>query len=137
MAASPIFIGTAKAWMARASTAANFADASTTTGLVLMVTSAATGTRIDRLVAKHAPANDTSATTVGLVRWFINRSGTYRLIEERIMPAATRSVSAIGGSVEISRTDGLPVILLESGDLLYVGTTIAQAVDFSGFGGDY
>lgn len=137
MAAAPLFIATPRQWIARTTVAANFADASTTTGLASLATGGSSGSRVDRLIATHAPANDTSATTVGLVRWFVNRSGTYRLVVERILPAATRSVSAIGGTVEVSRSDGLPLLILESGDVLYVGHTIAQPVDFVGFGGDY
>ena len=137
MAASPVFIGTPKSWLARVTAANTTPDANVTTNLVVLATGAATGTRIERLNVTHAPALATTANTVGMIRVYHKVSTTYRLVKELTMAVATRTASVAGSTNEWVRSDGQPIFILASGEELVVGTQVAEPYDITAVGGDY
>lgn len=138
MASVPAFIGTPKVWMCRTTASATSPDASTTTNLVSLIgTVASGGARVERINVTHAPAGSTTANTAGVVRFWVKRSSDYRLVKELNMAAVSRSATAKGEAEEWSRTDGMPVLILEASDEVWVGSEKAEQYDFVAIGGNY
>lgn len=138
MASTPVWIGTPKVWNARTTGANTSPDGSTTTNLVSLVgTVASGGARIERISVVHAPAGSGTNNTAGVLRIYHKRSSNYRLVKEFNATAAGRSTTAKGFADEWYRSDGQPVLVLEASDEVYVGSELGEQYDWMAIGGNF
>jgi len=115
---------------AQISTANTNRDGTGTLGSV--VTGAADGTRIDRIVIKAS-----GTTTAGMVRIFVDTGGTIVLVAEIPVLAITPSGTIKTFEAELVRYDGLPWVVLASGQVLKAGTHNAEGFNITAHGSDY
>jgi len=127
---APVFVLTPVA--AQANVAAANTNRDGTGTLVDLVTGGTDGTRIDRIVAKAAVT-----TTAGMLRIFHYDGTSNRLIDEIPVSAITPSASVESFSAELVRGDGLPYIVLKSGDKLKVTMHNAESMNVWAIGGSY
>lgn len=97
-----------------------------------LVTGDTDGTRIHQLVIQA-----TGVTTAGVIRFFVDRSGTIRLWFEVLVSAITPSGTVIAFRNDSFRADNLPLLTLPSGDILKVATNNAETFNVFALGGDY
>lgn len=136
MASTPVWIGTWQGDRCQTTGAATSPDGSTATNLVKLVAAPGAAKRIQRIVATHNPAASTTANTAGILRYFVKDAGTtLRLVHEELVAAATRSATVKGTSVEWSRSDGDPVIILGATDEVWVGSERAEPYCWEALGG--
>ena len=90
------------------------------------------GTRIDKLRV-HA----ITATTTGMIRIYVTSGATTYLVKELPVSAVTPSATLAAFETEWVRNDGLPLVLLESGQILKVSTEKAETFNVQAEGGDY
>ena len=131
----PIFVGTPKNWMA-AINAAN-TDSSGAGALVTLVTAgAAEYIRIDEATVVNAQITPVASTAM-IIHFFVDRGGTITHVREVPLPAATRTNSTVGATVNTVFTD----LILEPNDILKVSQSMhAGAQDLNhvtAFGGVY
>jgi hypothetical protein len=142
---SPIFIKQGNFTPARITMANSTPDANSITNLVLLVTAAADGTRVDGVRFRSAASSQTVANAacvhrVYLVTGSAATPANYKLIGEVATGAVTRSATAIGATSII--TFDQPIIMV-TGQTLYVGqsvisgTPVNDAFDAIAFAGDY
>ena len=141
---SPIFIKQGNFTPARITAANSTPDASSITNLVLLVTAAADGTRVDGVRFRSAPTSQTVANAACVHRVYLVTgsviAANFRLIGEVATGAVTRSATAIGATSIITFDQPL---IMESGQTLYVGqsvvsvTPVNDAFDAIAFAGDY
>ena len=135
---TPIFIKQGNIGSARLIGANTTSDASSTTNLVTIVTSAADGTRIDGVRFRNSQATAAaSSTMVHRIFWY---NGTnYRLIGEVATAAANRSVGNVIGATSIYTFD--QAVVLKTGESLLVGQSVyagaQDQTDAFAFAGDY
>ena len=99
------------------------------TGLTLLMTAGANGTRVDSITLAA-----TGTTTAGVIRlWYYTGSGNATLWEEDLVSAITPSASVAVFSKEV-----LPVNWsLPAGSFLYASTHNSEAFAITARGGDY
>lgn len=134
---NPIFIKQGNMSPARITGANTTSDASTTTNLVTVVTSAVDGTRVDGIRFRNSQA--TAAASSAMVhRIFWYNGVNYRLVGEVATATATRSTTAVGATSIY--TFDQPMIL-KTGESLLVGQSVyagvADQFDAHAFAGDY
>lgn len=71
----------------------------------------------------------TVTTTAGMVRIFVDTSGTIRLELEIPIPAITVGANTPAFSRELRRADGSALLVLESGQILKASTEKAEAIN--------
>jgi len=126
----PVFELTPVDWIVQVS-AANSALNGTGT-ISDLGTGGTSGTRIDA-IRVHAA----TVTTAGMVRIFVKSGGTSYLVKELPVSAVTPSATQDAFEREWVRNDGLPVVLLSSGQILQVTTEKAETFNVQAIGGDY
>lgn len=142
---TPIFIKAGNFAPARITAANSTPDASSVTNLVLLVTSATDGTRVDGVRFRSAPTSQTVANVacvhrVYLVTGSAATPANYKLIGEVSTPAVTRSASAIGATSII--TFDQPIVMT-TGQTIYVGQSAVSGTpandqfDAIAFAGNY
>lgn len=131
MAAStnPIFPKTPRTEVANISAALAGRTTTGVTGLTLLASAGADGTRVDSVVVKA-----TATTTAGMVRlWLFKGTGNAQMIDEypvsAVVPSA--SVAAFQSEAIYSR------LTLPAGSSLYVSTNNAEAFNVVMNGGDF
>ena len=141
---NPTLILTPRQWCAKTTGASTVPDASTATNIVQIIGSTAdysigsNGGRVDRISAVHAPATAVT-NTAGQLRVFVKAKGaTFYLALEAITGAAiVRSATVIGFKAEWTRGDGLPLLILNPTDELWVASEKADLYSWIAIGGDY
>jgi hypothetical protein len=134
---SPIFIRQGNFIPARITGANTTSDASSTTNLVTVVTSAADGTRVDGIRFRNSQT--TAAASSAMVhRIFLFNGAVYRLIGEVVTAAATRSATAIGATSIYTFDQPL---ILKTGESVLVGQSVYAGAqdqfDAMAYAGDY
>lgn len=127
---TPIFPYLLRADVATVSAANTARDGTGTVPTIC--TAGAQGTRID-LITIEAQVT----TTAGVVRLFLHNGSAFFLWKEVLVTAITPSASVAAFRTEVSRSDGLPVMVLPSGYSLRASTHQAEAFSVCVSGGDY
>jgi hypothetical protein len=137
---SPIFINSGNFTPVRITVANTTPDASSTTGLVTLVTAGANGTRVDGVRFRNASTSQTAASSAMVHRVYLYNGVIYRLVGEVATGAVTRSATAIGATSIITFDQPL---ILDSGQSLVVSQSVVQVTaandqfDAIAFAGDY
>lgn len=130
MATSPAFAVTPRIGYAQCTTADSNRDSGVTSASTI-VTGAATGTKIERVVAIHNA--DSAASSAGVVRlWLYNGTANY-LFDEFTVTAITPSSTVVGWRAE-RRYDDL--ILPDSSSSLKASISISDSILVIAFGAD-
>lgn len=142
---APIFGLVADAKTISASAAIAYSDASTprsgntaniTAGAhVTVLTAGANGTRIDRIVFEA-----TATTLAGQLLLFINDGSTNWFFKELTITAVTASTTVASSTVELIRTDGLPLLAIPSGYSLKAAITVTPTsgvINITAYGSDF
>ena len=128
---APIFTLTPQIGRARIATANTNRDGTGTLGNV--ITGAASGTRVDRIVITA-----TGTTTAGMVRLFINDGANIRAWREVPVTAITVSASAAAFTFTIVSPDSqVPLLVLPNAYILAASTHNAEQFDVLAHAGDY
>ncbi len=140
---NPTLILTPRQWCAKVSGASVVPDGSTATNIVQLIGGSAdyavgsNGSRVDKIMVRHAPATAV-ANTAGILRVLVKAKGTtYHLAWEVAATLVSRSATVIGFAAEWSRGDGLPVLILNPTDEVWVATEKTDPYEFIAIGGDY
>ena len=141
---NPIFIKAGNFTPARITAANTTPDASSTTNLVLLVTAAADGTRVDGVRFRSASASQIVANAACVHRIYLVTgalsAANAKLVGEVATTAVTRSATAIGATSIFTFDQPL---IMKTGQTLYVGqsavsgTPANDAFDAIAFAGDY
>lgn len=129
---TPIFTLTPFAKSARIATANANRDG---TGTVAdLVTGGTNGSRVDRVQIKASVT-----TTAGMIRFYVTDTAgaNPRLVKEIPVTAITASGTVASFDYDWVRGDGLPLVVLASGQKLQVSTNNAEQHDVVAFGGDF
>lgn len=134
---SPIFTLTPKIGIASVAAANTASDGSGS--LVTLFTAGVNGSRIERIRYINAQAS-AAASSAMVVRFFVTDTGGANptLLAEAALPAATRTVAAIGASGFITFTNGL---VIPSGTIIKVIQSVYAGVQdlmhYVAEGGDF
>lgn len=140
MASNPNFTATGNNSRVNLTTANTTRDLSSTTNAALLVTAAATGTRIDTVTWTHSAASQTQASIAAVGRvWICATSGgaNPRLIREIALTAVTPSATAIGATFTMTFS---PPLVLANGEHLWGAISATQTsggYDVAVSGGDF
>jgi hypothetical protein len=128
---SPIFTLTPVFGQARISTANTNRDGTGTLGSVL--TGGTDGTRVDRIIITA-----TATTTAGMVRLFIDASGSVRAWREVPVTAITPSATVAAFTATILTPEAQsPLLVLPPNYILKAGTHNAESFDVVAQGGNF
>jgi hypothetical protein len=140
MATNPNFTTTGNNSRVKLTAANTTRDLSSTTNAALLISAAATGTRIDTIDFTHNAASQTQASIAAVGRvWLCDSAvgGNPILKREIALTAATPSATAIGATFQMTFS---PPLVLESGEHLWCAISVAQtagAYDVICSGGDF
>ncbi len=126
----PIFIAVPKAWNVSIATANANRDGTGTVGT--LVTAGSNGSRIDKITITAIVT-----TTAGMIRFFVHDGTNFRAFKEVLVTAITPSATVAAFTSEITRSDDLPIVVLQTGWSLRVATEKAETFHVVAEGGDF